>query len=1027
MRAIVLGAGRGLSLQPEATTPKCLLEGIAGWRVLDWILNALNEGGGVRDVVFIGGDAIGEVQKAYPDLHYVFNPQWYNQHVVGSLFVEPDELRGPFLFSYSDVVYRPATVQSLMDAPGDIVLTVDRGWRERFVGRSQLLLQDAEKVAAPDGRVLRLGKDLDLDDDIVGEFIGLAKFSERGTQALKQVHEGLSVIYGQREYRGRKNLANAFLSDLIQEMIDQGFEVRTHVIDGGWAELDVPEDLSQFVFGTKAETLERLRPLMRHATIARGTHLQVGQWLNDPAAWAQSLALQFEGQPLAVRSSALAEDQSTTSNAGRYHSVLDVEGGNAVAIAEAVDTVVASYERDGARPDDQILIQPFLADVIMSGVLMTRDLDSGAPYLVVHYDDQSGRTDAVTAGTGESHTVRVARSAAANFAAEQGSAFAPLIAAVSELEAMTGSDTLDVEFAIDREQQLHVLQVRPIAARAGWTNLEPRAHDDELQRVRAFLEQRLSGAATIFGQMPDWNPAEMIGAFPDPLARSLYESLITDTTWRRARARLGYTDPGPHPLLVELAGRPYVDVRLSVTNLLPATLDIEVRERIADAAIATLRAKPHLHDKIEFDVLATCFDFDLSRALDQLEAHGLPKDDRRPYEDALTTLTMRILLNANESLAWAENAHATLQDRVDSLMGDTITDRAQRIAQLHESTIELGTLPFAVNARLAFVGTSLLRSLRRKDLLSGEQWDAFFASTSTITTEFVQALNGARNDDDARRGFLARFGHLRPGSYDIRSPRYDQAPEAYLNGQATTGEDTLPFELDESQHAAIDRLLRRHGLPVDSHGLFSFVRTAVAAREASKFAFSRALSGMLELIAEWAEQLGLSREEAAMLEISDVLAWKARPAPRNLDSRLLRLVADRRLHRQVQARVSLPILIRDAASVDWFEEDQARPNFVTQRRVRGAPLRLDANTPSEDLDGRIVVIEGADPGYDWIFGHRIAGLMTRFGGANSHMTIRCAEFGIPAAIGCGQVLFQRAKKANLLELDCQGESIRVLE
>ena len=63
---------------------------------------------------------------------------------------------------------------------------------------------------------------------------------------------------------------------------------------------------------------------------------------------------------------------------------------------------------------------------------------------------------------------------------------------------------------------------------------------------------------------------------------------------------------------------------------------------------------------------------------------------------------------------------------------------------------------------------------------------------------------------------------------------------------------------------------------------------------------------------------------------------------------------------------------------------------------------------------KIILIENADPGYDWIFGQSIKGLITKFGGANSHMAIRCAEFAIPAAIGCGEQRFDRLVKSDEL-------------
>ncbi len=71
-----------------------------------------------------------------------------------------------------------------------------------------------------------------------------------------------------------------------------------------------------------------------------------------------------------------------------------------------------------------------------------------------------------------------------------------------------------------------------------------------------------------------------------------------------------------------------------------------------------------------------------------------------------------------------------------------------------------------------------------------------------------------------------------------------------------------------------------------------------------------------------------------------------------------------------------------------------------------------------------MLIENADPGFDWIFSEKIVGLITKFGGANSHMAIRCAEFQIPAAIGCGEQRFETLKDANNILLDCSNSIVK---
>ena len=73
---------------------------------------------------------------------------------------------------------------------------------------------------------------------------------------------------------------------------------------------------------------------------------------------------------------------------------------------------------------------------------------------------------------------------------------------------------------------------------------------------------------------------------------------------------------------------------------------------------------------------------------------------------------------------------------------------------------------------------------------------------------------------------------------------------------------------------------------------------------------------------------------------------------------------------------------------------------MTSCDITGSLVILSSSENIAKLEGKIVLIENADPGYDWIFSQNIIGLITKYGGANSHMAIRCAEFGVPAAIGC---------------------------
>mgnify|MGYP006121593327 FL=1 len=100
------------------------------------------------------------------------------------------------------------------------------------------------------------------------------------------------------------------------------------------------------------------------------------------------------------------------------------------------------------------------------------------------------------------------------------------------------------------------------------------------------------------------------------------------------------------------------------------------------------------------------------------------------------------------------------------------------------------------------------------------------------------------------------------------------------------------------------------------------------------------------------------------------------------------------------------------------------PNFVTEQNITSKILFLE-NKIKNNLDNKIILLENADPGFDFIFNFKICGLITKYGGANSHMTIRCNELNIPAAIGCGDVIFEKIKLADKINLNCENFFIKV--
>lgn len=240
MKAIIIGAGRGRRLMPlTKDTPKCFAE-IGGKRILDWALEAFASAG-LGDVVFIGGYQIERVRMAYPHLTFCHNVEWERNNILASLFYAEEHFADGFVCSYADILYRPRVVQKLMASPYDITLVVDTNWRNRYRLRTQHPEHDAEKVLAEGDRLLRVSRDV-ASDEAHGEYIGVARFTSRGAEVLREHYRRVLREYNGRPFHGAPSVRKAYFIHIVQEMIEQGvpvYKVDTH---GDYVEVDTTED-----------------------------------------------------------------------------------------------------------------------------------------------------------------------------------------------------------------------------------------------------------------------------------------------------------------------------------------------------------------------------------------------------------------------------------------------------------------------------------------------------------------------------------------------------------------------------------------------------------------------------------------------------------------------------------------------------------------------------------------------------------------------------------------------------------------
>ena len=786
---------------------------------------------------------------------------------------------------------------------------------------------------------------------------------------------------------------------------------------------------------SKARTLEFASKKISLFSVPKFIYFKSLSFQSDAAKTFKKIQDTFKKEIVVVRSSSVSEDGLINSAAGAYDSVLNVSVNNLSEIKKAVDVVLLSYKNKGENHNDEVIVQKMITNVSMSGVIFTHELNTGAPYYVINYDDKSGLTDTVTSGDGEysNRTLYIHRNKKNVLRSDR---FTSLLNAVKELEKVMGSEFLDIEFALGKDLKPYLLQVRSITNQPNWNRAVKKRIDTTLDEVQNFVIERFKkldgayGETTVLGQMPDWNPVEMIGRAPRALAFSLYQTLITDHVWRIARETMRYKVPVGQPLMVKLAGQPFIDTRLSFHSYLPEGLSSEVCEKLVNKWVSQLKSSPELHDKVEFDIAITAYSFDIDEKIEKLIGNVLNNSEKEEFKQAHLKQTKNLVEGrCNGSIQKALRKINLLDKLQKKGKAGDLQNNLSSLFKLVDDCINFGTIPFSILARHAFIAKTLLLSLERRGIFTNQEVEQIQASVQTVASELVDDMRSLQDGAISYNVFMKIYGHLRPGTYDIMSSRYDQMKNL-IDGSVVLPEfdkKSEKFKFKKDQKQKINKLLVENGFnDFNADNFLEYVYEAIVAREYSKFVFTRSLSDILELIANFAKKNGLSRNEISHVPINTLFEVGLSSSGDSIEDRL-RVISEKELRKhETSVSIRLPQILSDQEGVHVIPFQVSHPNFITQKKIIASCVILYSGIDDVFLSDKIVVIEGADPGFDWIFSQKISGLITKYGGANSHMAIRCAEFGIPAAIGCGEQRFEQLIKSSKVHLDCSAGLINIL-
>ncbi|RZD46617.1 MAG: hypothetical protein CXT78_03870 [Thaumarchaeota archaeon] len=475
----------------------------------------------------------------------------------------------------------------------------------------------------------------------------------------------------------------------------------------------------ELIFTSKSNVLKFLESKIKFSKIEKIYNFNVQEWNKNEDEVIKEIYKNFKGKKIIVRSSAQGEDSLEKSEAGNYDSILNINSKSTINVKNAIEKVIKSYEiKNNLNPNNQILIQTQTQNIRLSGVIMTQTENIRAPYYVINYEEGPSSIGVTSGKIG--NTIKIFKEIKLKNLQKN---WKLLIKSVKEIEKICESDSLDIEFAITKNQEVILFQVRPLILnhKPQIPNLNNLVKNKIIESRKKYSKIRkkikIHGKSKIFSDMTDWNPAEIIGNSPNELDYSLYDFLIMKDAWNIGRSGIGYHDIHPQNLMIKFGNKPYVDVRASFNSLIPKKINKKLKIKLVNYYLENLSTNPHLHDKVEFEILFTCYDFMLDRRMRKLKEFGFNKNEIDEIKNTLIDFTNEIIQKFSKISKENKISIERMSQNRNKISIDLKNKKNDyknylfAAEELLKDCKKFGTIPFSTMARIAFIGSILIKSL----------------------------------------------------------------------------------------------------------------------------------------------------------------------------------------------------------------------------------------------------------------------------------------------------------------------------
>jgi len=239
-KCLIVAAGFGSRLKGHTEhNPKCMLD-FGGKTLLQRQLSSYKDNG-IEDISLIRGYKKNKIK--YKGIKYFDNNDYKDNNILNSIFYGEEVINGNIIISYSDILFEPFVVKRAIESDHDISVIVDIDWQDYYIDRKDHPLSEAENVIFnSNNEVVKIGKIASDKDEVHGEFIGMIKLNHRGCEIFKQNFHRVKKHFWNKPFQRAKIFQKAYLTDMIQELVDIGIKVHCVIIERGWKEIDTVED-----------------------------------------------------------------------------------------------------------------------------------------------------------------------------------------------------------------------------------------------------------------------------------------------------------------------------------------------------------------------------------------------------------------------------------------------------------------------------------------------------------------------------------------------------------------------------------------------------------------------------------------------------------------------------------------------------------------------------------------------------------------------------------------------------------------